>query len=135
MVETLLRYREAARFFLHGFVVMPDHLHLLLTPDESIKKTAQLVKGGFSFAVRKQYAGEVWQNGHFAHRVTDGADYAAQLGYIAANPLRKGYVEYSFVHTTGAWRMDEAPFSPCEADRRSSPGAKARFMGESECRG
>jgi putative transposase len=72
---------------------MPDHLHILLSPAESIEKAAQLVKGGFSFAVRKHYAGEVWQPGYFAHRITDVEDYAAQIRYIANNPLHKGYAD------------------------------------------
>ena len=109
VMETLLRYRDSGRFLLHGFVVMPDHLHVLLTPSESIEKTAQLVKGGFSFAVRKLYPGEVWQAGYYAHRVTDRDDYNRQLAYIANNPLRRNYSEYRFVHTKGEWRMDAPP--------------------------
>ncbi len=109
MVDTLLRYRDGERFLLHGFVVMPDHLHVLITPAETIEKAAQLIKGGFSFTVRKQFAGEVWQDGYFAHRVRDDEDFAAQLGYIAQNPARKGWVGYRWVHTTGEWRLDPAP--------------------------
>ncbi len=105
----MLRHRDNERFLLHGFVVMPDHLHILLTPAESIEKTAQLIKGGFSFAIRQQFTGEVWQAGYFAHRVTDADDYAAQTVYIANNPLRKGYLDYPHVHTTGAWPLDQAP--------------------------
>jgi len=92
LIQTLLRHRNNKRFLLHAFVVMPDHLHVLLTPAESIAKTAQLIKGGFSFAVRKQYTDEVWQPGYFAHRVTDQDDYTAQIGYIANNPARKRLV-------------------------------------------
>jgi len=109
LIATMLRYRDGGRFLLHGFAVMPDHLHILLSPTESIEKAAQLVKGGFSFAVRKQYAGEIWQPGYFAHRITDAEDYAAQLQYISNNPLRRGYADYPYVHTTGAWRLDDVP--------------------------
>jgi REP element-mobilizing transposase RayT len=31
-IETLLHYRDAGKFLLHEFVVMPDHVHLLITP-------------------------------------------------------------------------------------------------------
>lgn len=109
MVETILRYRDSGRLLLHAFVIMPDHIHVLLTPAESIEKTAQLVKGGFSFAVRKLYSAEVWQAGYYAHRVTDAGDYQRQMAYIANNPVRKRYDEYRFVHTTGEWRMDGIP--------------------------
>jgi len=45
LIATIFRYRDQSRFLLHGFVVMPDHMHVLLTPEESIEKTAQLIKG------------------------------------------------------------------------------------------
>jgi putative transposase len=111
MIATILRHRDLGRFLLHGFVVMPDHSHLLITPTESIEKAAQLVTGGFSFAVRKLYLGEVWQPSYHAHRIVDRSDYDNQLGYIAQNPERKRLVAYPFVHTTGAWRLDDVPSS------------------------
>ena len=30
--QLLFRYRDQGRYQLHGFVIMPDHVHLLLTP-------------------------------------------------------------------------------------------------------
>ena len=56
-IATLFRYRDAGKFQLHAFVVMPDHVHILLTPapDIAIERCAQLIKGGFSFAVRKEF--------------------------------------------------------------------------------
>ena len=109
LIHTIFRYRDAGKFLVHGFVVMPNHLHLMLSPNESIEKAIQLIKGGYSFAIREQHKGEVWQHGNFAHRVTDSQDYFAQLGYIANNPVRKQYADYPFVHTTKTWQMDETP--------------------------
>jgi len=109
LIATILRYREQARFLLHAFVIMPDHIHALLTPHETIEKTAQLIKGGFSFAIRKQYPGEVWQAGYFAHRTAGAEDYARQIAYIANNPIRKQLADHRFVHTTGEWQMDDMP--------------------------
>src|SRR5260370_29043167 len=39
MIATLAHYEESA-YVLHAFVVMPDHLHLLLSPRETIEKSA-----------------------------------------------------------------------------------------------
>ena len=83
-LTTLSRYRDQSHYELHGFVVMPDHSHLLLSPSASLEATVGLIKGGFSFAVRKQYNGAVWQEGYYSHRVMDAADYASQFAYIAA---------------------------------------------------
>ena len=55
-LDTLQRYREQHKFLLHEFVLMPDHFHLLLTPAPEVpmEKAVQLIKGGFSFRVKKE---------------------------------------------------------------------------------
>ena len=60
MVDVLQDYRKHGRFALHAFLIMPDHLHLLLTPapDVSLKKALQLIKGGFSFRLKSKR--DVW---------------------------------------------------------------------------
>jgi putative transposase len=105
-IATLFRYRDAAKYQLHGFVVMPDHVHILLTPalDMSIERCAQLIKGGFSFAVRKDFTGEVWQAGYYAHRITDTEEFRNQSAYISNNPLRKRMFEHPHVHTAETYR-------------------------------
>ena len=88
LVKTLFHYRDQGRYRLHGFVVMPEHLHVLLNPSSTrtIERCAQCFKGGFPHEVRKQFAGEVWQSGFHEHRIRDRDDFQTQLGYIAANP-------------------------------------------------
>ena len=108
MLNTLFRYREQGRFLLHGFVVMPDHIHVLITPahDHTIERCIQLIKGGLSFAIRKEFFGEVWQDGYHAHRVTSVDDYHSQLRYIANNPSRKNLTLYPHVHTNHSQNLD-----------------------------
>ena len=109
MIATIFRYRHGGKFQIHGFVVMPDHIHVALTTQEPIETAAKLIKGGFSFAVRNLYKGEIWNPGYHAHRMTDAVDYENQVGYIANNPSRKKFVDYPHVHTTGRWVLDPAP--------------------------
>ena len=111
MIATLHRYRDADKFLLHAFVIMPDHLHVLITPTESTAKAVQLIKGGFSFSIRDQFPGEVWHTGHHEHRIRDQADFDAQKQYIAQNPTRKNYENYPHVHTTHQHRLDSSPCS------------------------
>lgn len=35
LIKCMLRYRDQGSFLLHEFVVMPNHLHLILTPAAS----------------------------------------------------------------------------------------------------
>src|SRR3954454_14558682 len=109
LLSLLYLHREQNRYLLHGFVIMPDHLHVLLTPPESIEKCAQLIKGGFSFAIRYQYKGEIWQRGFHEHRVRDLEDFHNQLLYIANNPEKKGFVDHPFVHTAFPDKLDPLP--------------------------
>ena len=108
LVKTLFHYRDQGRFQLHGFAVMPEHLHVLLTPapNQTIERCAQCIKGGFSHEVHAQFRGEVWQVGFHEHRIRDGDDFRRQLGYIAANPTKRGLVDWGFVHTRFLDRLD-----------------------------
>jgi putative transposase len=105
-IATLFLYRDRGKFLLHGFVVMPDHVHVLITPsiDQSTARCVQLIKGGYSHSASG--AGLIWHSGYFEHRARDEADFAAQLAYIAANPVRKHYVDYPHVHTCFLDRID-----------------------------
>jgi putative transposase len=49
-LDTLYSYRGQGEYLLHEFVLMPDHLHLIVTPDTkiSLERAIQFVKGGFS---------------------------------------------------------------------------------------
>src|ERR1039458_5194691 len=51
MIDVLRSYVAARKFRLHDFVVMPDHLHLLVTVGDgmTVERAMQLVKGGFSY--------------------------------------------------------------------------------------
>lgn len=111
LLQTLFHYRNQGRYWLHGFAIMPEHPHVLLTPSptQTIERCAQCIKGGFSHAVRTQFAGEVWQPGFHEHRIRDGLDFKNQLEYIAANPERRCLPFRAFVHTRYLEQMDPTP--------------------------
>ena len=109
LLDILNENRSKGRLLIHAFVIMPDHLHALITPTESIERSAQLIKGGLSFAIREQFKGTIWQEGFHEHRIRDLEDFQNQRLYIANNPTRKGYEEYPFVHTVFPQNTDSAP--------------------------
>jgi putative transposase len=108
-IATLFRYRDAGKFLLHAFVVMPDHVHILVTPSESTSKAIQFIKGGYSHAARQQSPGEIWHTGYHEHRIRDFGDFQSQKQYIANNPNRKNYHDYPHVHTPYENRLDTIP--------------------------
>ena len=80
--------RAKNRYQLHAFVIMPDHIHLLITPatNVSIEKAMQFIKGGFSFRLQSKL--DVWQSGYTLRRVEDAPDYANHATSIHENPVR-----------------------------------------------
>ena len=113
LIETLARYRDEHKFLLHEFVIMPDHVHLLLTPapEISLERAMQFIKGGFSFRLKSQSS--IWQASFTNHRVRDLDDYEHHRQYIRMNPVRarlaKRAEEYSYCSAAEVMRMDPVP--------------------------
>ncbi len=97
LIDVLRSYVAAKKFRVHDFVVMPDHVHLLLTVgrDMTIERAMQLIKGGFSYRLKKEsgYSGEVWQRGFSEVRVEDEPSFQQHREYIAENPVKAGLVD------------------------------------------
>ena len=95
-IDGLRCYVKAKKFKVHDFVVMPDHVHMLLTvgPDMTIERAMQYIKGGFSYRLKKEmgYAGEVWQRGYSEMRVEDRRSFEEHRRYIAENPVKAGLI-------------------------------------------
>jgi putative transposase len=86
-METLQRYRHEGHYKLHAFVVMPDHIHLLLTPTGiTLERTIQLIKGGFSHRLASKLP--IWQRGFTDRRMRDRDDFLTHRTYIHDNPVR-----------------------------------------------
>jgi putative transposase len=99
MINVLRSYVAAGKFRLHDFVIMPDHIHLLLTVDGdmTIEKAMQFIKGGFSYRLKKEtgYLGDVWQPGFSEVRVEDRRSFLQHREYIAQNPVEADLVDSS----------------------------------------
>jgi len=108
--KTILHYTETD-YSLHAYVIMPDHLHLLIVPQGTIEKAVQLVKGGFSFRARRELGWQfaVWQQGFTDHRIRDEADWEHHLAYIGRNPVRAGLVEEANDYPYVAFPRPEFP--------------------------
>jgi putative transposase len=88
LLDTILKHRE--HFALHAYVIMPDHVHILMTPREiPLERIMQLIKGGFSHAFAKSSndKSEVWQRGFSDHRIRDHADFDKHVTYTHDNPI------------------------------------------------
>ncbi|MGH9586877.1 MAG: REP-associated tyrosine transposase [Acidobacteriaceae bacterium] len=121
-IEVLRFYVKEKKFYLHDFVIMPDHVHLLITVDgdTTIERAVQFVKGGFSFRLRKEFGclGEVWQRGFSETRVMGEESYAQHRRYIAENPVKAGLVK----------SPEAFPFCFSQMTRKKAQGLKPPNM-------
>jgi putative transposase len=114
LVDTLYHYRDSA-YLLHEFVVMPDHIHVLITPTTSLEKAVQFIKGGFSYRTKKELSSkmEIWQKGFQDERIRDAADYDVHANYIRQNPVRKCLCEraegYPYSSAHHGFELDDVP--------------------------
>jgi putative transposase len=115
LIEVLPGYRDQGKYLLHEFVVMPDHIHLLLTPapEISLERVMQFIKGGYSYRLRKLEKIQVWQESFTNHRIRDAEDYERHCEYVRLNPVRARLVReaaaYAFSSASSGFRMDAAP--------------------------
>jgi REP-associated tyrosine transposase len=122
LIETLAQYRDAGKFLLYEFVIMPDHIHALLTPAEqiSLERAMQFIKGRFSYRLKKR--GPVWQASFTNHRIRDIDDYEHHREYIRMNPVRAHLAPkpeaYPYCSASGVLRMDAVQqwLKPCGSE-------------------
>lgn len=119
VTHRILACREKGAYLLHEFVVMPDHLHLLLTPAAtvSLEKAMQLIKGGSSHEIHQQRDNrlEIWHPGFHDWTIRDGTDYQSKREYIWMNPVRAGLVErteeWAYGSACGRFQLNPMPES------------------------
>ena len=97
LIDVLRSYVKTEKFTVHDFVVMPNHIHILMTlPGAlSLERAMQLIKGNFSFRANKElgFKGEIWQRGFSDVLVTDKQSFQLHRSYIDNNPVKKGLVK------------------------------------------
>ena len=115
--EVLFRYRTANKFLLHSFVVMPNHIHLLLTiPDgttleraSSLLREASRLRQARFCALAVQFGRRVFSIG----RVRDAEECERYRNYIQQNPVKAQLVnlagDYIFSSMNPRFTLDELP--------------------------
>ena len=125
VMETCLR-GDGHRFELHALVVMPDHVHVALTPrwDErgtySIPEIMQEIKSVSAHRIRKEtgHIGRVWQEESFDRALRREEHLDAKIQYMVDNPVRAKLVdtpaEYRWIWVEGpeSGRTGGAPVPP-----------------------
>ena len=118
-IDVLRSYVRGGKFTIHDFVVMPNHVHILMTVPgrTTIERTMQLIKGNFSFRAKKEltFSGAIWQRGFSDVRIIDEESFSHHREYINNNPVRAGRSN----------SPEEYPFGSAYLKNLKRAGAKA----------
>ena len=118
VVEQILSCRDRGFYKLHAFVLMPDHLHVLLTPEETttVEKAMQMIKGGSAHRIGLERPNKfpIWHAGFHDRWMRDAEEYRGSKRYIEHNPVEAKLVErsgdYVFSSACGKYGLDLSGF-------------------------
>ncbi len=114
------------KYELYVAVVMPDHVHLILTPlvDDQrqtvfpLSRITQAIKGASGCAINRRLErhGAVWQEESFDHVLRSSQNLDAKIDYVLQNPVRKGWVS-NWCDYRWAWQRQILPAAEMKLKR------------------
>jgi REP element-mobilizing transposase RayT len=118
IVLSSCRHDHGIRYELYVAVIMPDHVHLILTPlidkegseIHSLVGIMRTIKSASSHRINWQLKreGAVWQEESFDHVLRSSESLDAKIDYALQNPVRRGLVsdwhEYRWI-----WQRKDQP--------------------------
>jgi putative transposase len=86
-IETLLHYRTLGLYKLHAYVVMPDHVQLVLTPQSiTLDQAVGLIKNAFAYRLNE--ALPVWGDNFTAYSIANNHDLEVVRAHLHQLPVR-----------------------------------------------
>jgi REP element-mobilizing transposase RayT len=91
--DVVLRGADMKQYVLHAYVLMPNHVHILLDPIVDMPRIVRGIKG-VSSRDANRVLGRVgkpfWQDESFDHWIRSPAEFEKVRGYIERNPVQAG---------------------------------------------
>lgn len=98
--EVMMRF-QGERVEHHAWVIMPNHVHLLFKPMDSLGKLIQAWK---SVSAKRIGQRSIWQRNYRDTLIRDYDHFANALRYIRRNPVKAGLREGGFT----LWQSERA---------------------------
>lgn len=134
VVVEAIGYREPEQYDLHNFVVMPNHVHILVTPRVPVSQLMQSLKR-FTAREANRILGltgqPFWQDESYDRLVRDEREFVRIARYIERNPVTAGLVaEPEHFAWSSAWPIANRPQvsqpAPPSRVRAAPPDRRAR---------
>ena len=139
-VQCLEEMRRRFRICVYGYVVMPEHAHLLLSEPEvlTLADAIHLLKLSFTKRLGSYCTGSFWQKRYYDRNVRDAKEFGVKLRYLHRNPVKRGLVKEaadwewsSFRHYAfremGAVEI-ESEWTARDREQRTEPGSARVFL-------
>ena len=104
-------FRNAGFYWLYGYVVMHDHVHLVIRPQRAgthLSRIIAMLKSAAMVEIRRYSSRFRWQRGYHERVVREGDDLEAMINYVLQNPARAGLIRpdqlYPFAGVFDSWR-------------------------------
>ena len=119
-VEEALWFYHEERYVLYAYVIMANHVHLLMKPllGWSLAGILQAINGFTARSINKALGrkGSFWQDENFDHLIRNERDWVDKFQYIHNNPVSAGLVDRpqdypfsSLVSLHGKGRLESLP--------------------------
>ena len=94
IVEDAILYFDGERYYLHAWVIMPNHVHVLITPRQEYR-LSDIMHSWKSFTAKKANrvlgrSGSFWQLEYFDRYIRNERHFGAIVEYIERNPVKAG---------------------------------------------
>ena len=109
-LHCLLEYSQKTHCMIHGYVLMTNHVHLLLTPSakESVGQLMKRIGQRYVQYINRTYrrSGTLWE-GRFRSCIAQEDKYLLSCQrYIELNPVRAGMVEHPADYRWSSYRIN-----------------------------
>lgn len=107
LMQNALLHFDAKRYHLHAWVVMPNHVHVLveLNCGYGLSKITHSWKSFVGHELKEWTLGPLWQEDYYDRFIRNEEHYHRAVEYIECNPVSAGLCK-----TPGDWRFSSARF-------------------------
>jgi putative transposase len=98
-VQCLEDMRRRFSMCVYGYVVMPEHVHLLVSEPEpaTLAQAIHYLKLSFAKRLRSRTGATItrsfWQKRYYDRKVRDAQEFTVKLRYLHRNPVQRGLVK------------------------------------------
>ena len=109
--DAFKRSKRKYRYSINAIVILPDHLHMIITPQiaTDYPKIIRAIKRSFVYGLDSRIKAEaktvlntqkykrghagIWQERYYEHTIRDEKDMLEKFTYMKNNPIKHGYIE------------------------------------------